>query len=270
MSVRQFVLNLAAVPVKLAFLGAWFALLMVWERLVPAAPKPAEMGLTQAARIGGNATLGAINVVIWLAVTLPLTLLALSQAPERGFAEWRGTWATELTGLLVDIVILDLFAYFWHRAAHEVNWLWRFHEVHHRDEFLDVTTGLRFHFGETIFGSAARAVVVLGVSCPIEHVIVFDVLVLVMNWFSHSNLRLPGWFEKPLSILIVTPSIHWTHHRTSKPEIDQNYAVIFSLWDWIFRTRAQRGRRIGMQVGVRHHSDEALWRLLILPFRPRA
>jgi sterol desaturase/sphingolipid hydroxylase (fatty acid hydroxylase superfamily) len=269
MSVRQFVFSLATMPLKLAFLGGWFVLLMVWERWLPAAPKPVDMALTQSARRGGNATLGAINVVVWIVVTLPITLAALTQAPENGFAGWRGPWASGLTGLAIDIVLLDLFSYFWHRAAHVVNTLWRFHEVHHRDEFLDVTTGLRFHFGETIFGSTVRAVVILGISCPMEHVIVFDVLVLVMNWFSHSNLRLPGWFEKPLSFLIATPSIHWTHHRTSKPEIDQNYAVIFTVWDWIFGTRAERGRRIGMLLGVRHHSDEPLGRLLILPFVPR-
>jgi sterol desaturase/sphingolipid hydroxylase (fatty acid hydroxylase superfamily) len=266
MSVRQFVFSLATLPLKLALLGGWFALLMVWERFLPAAPKPVDMVLTQSARTGGNVTRGLINFVVWLVVTMPITLVALSQAPEKGFGGWRGEWATGLTGLAVDLLILDLLAYFWHRAAHEVNTLWRFHEVHHRDEFLDVTTGMRFHFGETILGSMARAVFMLGISCPIEHVIVFDALVLMMNWFSHSNLRLPGWLEKPLSFVIATPSIHWTHHRTSKPEIDQNYAVILTWWDWIFGTRAARGRRLGMLLGVRHHSDEQLGRLLILPF----
>jgi sterol desaturase/sphingolipid hydroxylase (fatty acid hydroxylase superfamily) len=268
MSLRQFVLSLALMPLKLGFLGAWFALLAIWERVLPAAPKPSEMALTHSARTGGNVTLGAINAVVWLVVTVPLTAVAIAQAPEHGFADWRGTWATGLTGLIVDILILDLFAYFWHRAGHEADTLWRFHQVHHRDEFLDVTTGLRFHFGEVIFGSAVRGVLLFGIGAPIEHVIVFDVMVLVMNWFSHSNLRLPGWFEKPLSILIVTPSHHWTHHRTTKPEIDQNYAVVFTIWDFIFRTRAERGRRLGMQLGVRHHSDEPLGRLLILPFLP--
>lgn len=269
MSLRQFVLSLATMPLKLAFLGGWFALLMIWERVLPAAPKPAETTLTPAARTGGNVTLGAINLVVWLVVTLPLTVVAIGQAPERGFADWRGTWATGFTALAVDILILDLFAYFWHRANHEIDTLWRFHEIHHRDEFLDVTTGLRFHFGEVIFGSAVRGILLCGIGAPIEHVIVFDAMVLLMNWFSHSNLRLPGWYEKPLSLLIATPSHHWTHHRTTKPEIDQNYGVIFSFWDFIFRTRALRGRRLGMQVGVRHESDVPLGRLLVLPFMRR-
>jgi sterol desaturase/sphingolipid hydroxylase (fatty acid hydroxylase superfamily) len=269
MSLRQFVLSLATLPLKLAFLGGWIAILAAWERFLPAAPRPAETTLTPSARAGGNITLGVINAALWLFVTLPLTVIAIGQAPANGFFDWRGTWATGFTALAVDIVLLDLFSYFWHRANHEMDTMWRFHSVHHRDEFLDVTTGMRFHFGEVIFGSAARAVMVLAIGCPLEHVIVFDALMLVMNWFSHSNLKLPAWYEKPLSLLIVTPSHHWTHHRTMKPEIDQNYGVIFSFWDSIFGTRTQRGRRLGMELGLRHESDVPLGRLLILPFLPR-
>ncbi|HYC63688.1 MAG TPA: sterol desaturase family protein [Reyranellaceae bacterium] len=269
MSLRQFVLNLATLPLKLAIFGAWFGLLMLWERFLPAAPQPATMTLARSARVGGNVTLGAINAVLWLVVTLPLTVIAIGYAPERGFMNWRGDWAAGPAGLAVDIVLLDLFAYFWHRASHESEVLWRFHEVHHRDEFLDVTTGLRFHFGEIIFGSAVRAFVVCAMSCPLEHVIVFDLVVLLMNWFSHSNIKLPLWFEKALSYVFVTPWLHWTHHKTTKPESDQNYAVIFSFWDVFLGTRAERGRRIGMEVGLRHDGDLPLGRLLIQPFTGR-
>jgi sterol desaturase/sphingolipid hydroxylase (fatty acid hydroxylase superfamily) len=269
MSLRQFVLSLSTLPLKLAFFGGWIGLLLLWERFLPAAPRPADMTLSQSTRVGGNVTLGAINAILWIMVTLTLSVIALGVSPERGFLEWRSGWSEGWVGLAVDILVLDLFAYFWHRAAHENETLWRFHEVHHRDEFLDVTTGLRFHFGETIFGSAVRAVLLIALGSPIEHVIIFDLAVMVMNWFSHSNIKLPAWFEKPLSFLVVTPGLHWIHHKTSKPESDQNYAVIFSFWDMFFGTRAERDRRIGMEVGLRHVGDVPLGRLLIAPFLRR-
>ena len=269
MSLRQFVLSLSTLPLKLAFFGGWLGLLLVWERFLPAAPRPNDMSLAPSARVGGNVTLGVINAVLWVMVTLPLTVIALGFSLDRGILEWRGAWSSGFAGLAVDILLLDLFAYFWHRAGHELDVLWRFHEVHHRDEFLDVTTGLRFHFGEVIFGSAIRAVFLIATGSPIEHVIIFDVLMMAMNWYSHSNIKLPLWYEKALSFLIVTPWLHWTHHKTSKPESDQNYAVIFSFWDIFFGTRAERGRRIGMQVGLRHVGDVPLGRLLIQPFLRR-
>jgi sterol desaturase/sphingolipid hydroxylase (fatty acid hydroxylase superfamily) len=268
MSVRQFVLSLSTLPLKLFFLGGWFAMLMAWERAVPAAPKPQDMTLTPSARVGGNVTLGLINLVVWFMVTLPLTVMAIGASPVNGFFDWRvGSIMQGISGLIIDIVLLDLFAYFWHRMNHESDVLWRFHSVHHRDEFLDVTTGLRFHFGEAIFGSAFRAVVICAIACPLEHVLVFDALMMVMNWFSHSNLRLPAWYEKILSLVFVMPSYHWTHHRTMKPEIDQNYGVLFTFWDFLFRTRAERARRIGMAVGIRHEPDMPLGGLLVQPFR---
>lgn len=269
MSLRQLVLSLATLPLKFGFFAAWLTLFVLWERVRPAAAKPKGLTLKPAARIGGKVTLGVINALLWMSVTLPITVIAIGQATERGFFDWRGPWAAGWAGLIVDIVILDFVAYFLHRSSHEVPFLWRFHEVHHRDEFLDVTTGLRFHFGEIVFGSIFRAMIVCGGAMPLEHVIVFDMLIMAMNWFSHSNIKLPVVFHRALSHVIATPWYHWVHHKATQPKSEQNYAVIFVFWDKIFGTRAERGRRIGSLLGVRHQNDVPLGQLLVLPFQKR-
>ncbi len=51
---------------------------------------------------------------------------------------------------LVTFLILDHTNYLWHVLNHKLPMLWRFHLVHHTDPDLDVTTALRFHFGELI------------------------------------------------------------------------------------------------------------------------
>jgi sterol desaturase/sphingolipid hydroxylase (fatty acid hydroxylase superfamily) len=48
----------------------------------------------------------------------------------------------------LSFVLMDLGFYYWHVANHRVPFLWRFHNVHHIDPDLDVTTAFRFHFGE--------------------------------------------------------------------------------------------------------------------------
>jgi sterol desaturase/sphingolipid hydroxylase (fatty acid hydroxylase superfamily) len=58
-------------------------------------------------------------------------------------------------------VIYDLFLYFWHRANHEIPFLWRFHHVHHLDETLDVSSGIRFHFGEVVLSALVRCAVII-------------------------------------------------------------------------------------------------------------
>lgn len=48
-----------------------------------------------------------------------------------------GPWSTWVLGFL----LLDLSFYYWHRLNHRVPFLWRFHNVHHVDPDLDVSTG---------------------------------------------------------------------------------------------------------------------------------
>jgi sterol desaturase/sphingolipid hydroxylase (fatty acid hydroxylase superfamily) len=52
---------------------------------------------------------------------------------------------------LLSVALLDYGLYGWHILTHKVPFLWRFHLVHHIDLDLDVSTALRFHFGEMFF-----------------------------------------------------------------------------------------------------------------------
>src|SRR5262249_59759696 len=63
-------------------------------------------------------------------------------------------WARFILGFL----LLDLSFYYWHVANHKVPLLWRFHNVHHIDPDLDVSTGFRFHFGEVLLSTLFRVV----------------------------------------------------------------------------------------------------------------
>jgi len=45
---------------------------------------------------------------------------------------------------------LDLYQYIGHFSRHSVPLAWRFHQVHHSDTDVDITTGFRFHPGDSI------------------------------------------------------------------------------------------------------------------------
>lgn len=51
-------------------------------------------------------------------------------------------------GPIRQFMNMDLSFYYWHVANHRIPFLWRFHNVHHLDPDLDVSTAVRFHFGE--------------------------------------------------------------------------------------------------------------------------
>ena len=64
---------------------------------------------------------------------------------------------------IVGFLLLDYTNYLWHIINHKVPLLWRFHNVHHSDLDLDVTTAMRFHFmemvGSIIFRGAATVLI---------------------------------------------------------------------------------------------------------------
>jgi sterol desaturase/sphingolipid hydroxylase (fatty acid hydroxylase superfamily) len=237
-------------------IAALFAVLFVGERLFPAARWVGGF-----ARVVKNLVLAGFNFLASPLIVIPLTAYAALHA-----LEWRPLWWSGNGGLLLDLFLLDLWIYAWHRVNHVVPFLWRFHAVHHLDETLDTTSALRFHFGEVLLSSIVRAAVIFVLAMPLASVIVFEILVLASALFHHSNLKLPVSLERALSLIIVTPSIHWVHHHAVRQDTDSNYCTVLSIWDHLFGTRSSTARFAGMVVGVERQPDKTLLQLILKPF----
>ncbi len=248
-----------ATLLKAALIAGWFALMAGLERVRPAAPRPAPHRL---ARIVHNGAFWAQGALINPLLTMPISLWAASAALwERPAA------LTGIGGLILDLILLDLWIYIWHRLNHVTPILWRFHETHHLDEFLDATSAVRFHPGELILSAGARTAIILLAAIPISSVLVFETLVLASTIFHHSNLRLPGGLERALRVFIVTPSHHWVHHHARRADTDSNYATILTVWDRLFGTLSATARTPDMPIGVQGASERRLAALMARPFR---
>jgi len=257
--------------VKVVGVSAWLALLFGLERWRPRAidslrenPPPDE-GWLGWRRLLRNGLLWAGNIAISPLIVLPITMLAADHSPVVR-PEYLQGWA----GVVIDILILDLAIYWWHRLNHEIPFLWRFHEVHHLDERLDTTSAVRFHFGEVILSAFARAVPILALGIPLATVVIFELLVLISAIFQHSNISLPPRLERGLSKLLITPSIHWVHHHAIRADTDSNYGTILSIWDPIFGTRSKTERTPEMPIGVQGLKDVPLSDLLTRPFKRKS
>lgn len=250
---------------------AWLAFALV-ERWRPLANGPLLLrwGRATAAawhRTGRNLALFAINLALGPLIVVPVTVWA------SGFSVGlRPDWWSGWSGLLLDLLILDFWIYWWHRANHVVPLLWRFHAVHHLDETLDTTSAFRFHAGEVALSALVRAAVIVALDIPLASVILFEAMVQTAALFHHSDMRLPPRLERALSWVVVTPSIHWVHHHARRADTDSNYATFFSIWDRLFGSRSPTARTPTMPIGVERLRDLPLPRLLASPFaaQPRA
>ena len=240
--------------------GAWLLLFLAAERLEPAAPRPLT-GSQERFRLLANFALWAINIGLSAGFVLPVTALA-----ARHGAAWRPGWWQGPGGLLLDLLLLDGLIYWWHRANHRVALLWRFHAVHHLDRFLDSTSALRFHFGEVAISALVRAGAILLLGFPLASILAFETVVLIATIFHHSNLRLPARLEAALARVVITPSIHWVHHRRRQADTDSNYGTIFSFWDRLFASRSPTQRDPSMPIGVEGFEELSLPGLIARPF----
>ncbi|MGP8051652.1 MAG: sterol desaturase family protein [Desulfobaccales bacterium] len=176
----------------------------------------------------------------------------------------RSPWAQAAVGILW----LDLTFYYWHRFNHLHPLLWRFHNVHHVDPDMDVTTSFRFHFGEVIYSTPFRVLQVglLGVS-PATYLL-YEFLFNCATMFHHSNVRLPLALERPLNKVLVTPRMHGIHHSAVGPETNSNYSVVFSCWDRLNSSLRLNVPQAEVVIGVPAYlrpSDNRLAHLLKLP-----
>jgi sterol desaturase/sphingolipid hydroxylase (fatty acid hydroxylase superfamily) len=214
-------------------------------------------------RVFKNLSLALANGFLGWLVVVPISAFAAQHA-----LEWRPIWWSGAAGLAIDLLILDLWIYWWHRANHEVSFLWRFHQVHHLDQFLDASSALRFHFGEVFLSALVRALVMFLIGVPLQTVVLFETVLAFATMFHHSNVRLPQRFERLISLVIVTPSIHWVHHHALRADTDSNYSTVLSIWDRLFGSRSATVRTPAMPIGVEGARDLDAIGLLKRPFIP--
>jgi sterol desaturase/sphingolipid hydroxylase (fatty acid hydroxylase superfamily) len=167
-------------------------------------------------------------------------------------------------------LLMDYAYWWWHWANHMIPLFWRFHNVHHTDLDLDVSTAARFHFGEMIFsiGFLSLAVIVFGIS-PVT-LVAFFIALEAATLFHHSNWRLPIKLERILNLIIVTPRMHGIHHSIVERETNSNWGTIFCWWDKLHRTLRRDVPQDALTIGVaayRNEQELTLGKLLALPFR---
>ena len=233
---------------KGAIVAGWIVLALVLEQWRPAAPPPIHLAGYGAAwfrRWGRNFGFFILNAALSTLFVLPVTIWAAFHAP------WsRPDLVPDWAWLPLDVVLLDFWIYWWHRANHEWPFLWRFHEVHHRDRHLDASTAVRFHFGEVALSAGVRALVIMAFAIPLTSVVLFEILVIVASVFHHANWRIPPVLERALAHVIITPSRHWVHHHRVRADTDSTYGTIFSFWDPLLGSTTPTQRRLLMPLGV--------------------
>ena len=230
-------------------------------------------------RKSAHSLIGRLVINIAISVLAFLAAVTLVQPAIQWALHWSSGKPFGLLHLLsmpgwlevvVGFLLMDLAFYYWHLANHRAPFLWRFHNVHHTDPELDVSTAFRFHFGEIALSSVFSVVQISLIGISPWAFAVYQAAFQAEVLFHHSNVRLPIGFERILNKVVVTPRMHGIHHSQVRRENNSNFGTVFPWWDRLHRTLGLNIPQSEIVVGIPGYSrpgDNTVPNALLMPFR---
>lgn len=134
-------------------------------------------------------------------------------------------------GAAVGIAVYELAHYWYHRLAHQLDWLWRAgHQMHHSAESMDAFGAYYLHPVDVFLFTTISSLVffpLLGLGIEAGMIGAFFLTFNAM--FQHMSFRTPRW----LGYIIQRPESHSVHH--GKGVHRYNYSDL-PVWDMLFGT----------------------------------
>jgi sterol desaturase/sphingolipid hydroxylase (fatty acid hydroxylase superfamily) len=210
-----------------------------------------------------------IHLIIHTALAVLIVMLADWCAKESfGLVYWLK--ANVLFTIIIAVLALDFSSWLVHLVMHKSKFLWRFHLVHHTDNNVDVTTGLRHHPGDSILRGIFFMLLIFFSGAPMYGVMIYQTLLVLATAFTHANMKLPRLLDVSLSYFFVSPDMHKVHHHWKQPFTDSNYGAVFSIWDRLLGTLKKldvKEIRYGLDRYYPNEKDEDFIALMKKPFQ---
>ncbi len=214
-------------------------------------------------RVTTNLLFGVLNIIATSVTTTLLLVWVWHQTI------WQGLFHSIQPLYLVfipSVLILDGYMYTWHRLMHTTRWGWRFHQIHHTDWSMNISTAYRFHTVEVLLSNIPKIALIGLFGIPPIFVLIYETLYAVELVFEHSNWELNEKVDRWLSYLIVTPNYHRQHHSKLLKHSGSNYCSFLSLWDLIFQSRIYPQSPKNINLGIDKQTKNDVASLMLLPF----
>jgi sterol desaturase/sphingolipid hydroxylase (fatty acid hydroxylase superfamily) len=203
----------------LALIFAFAAVFLLLERLFPGRELPNSPGWYLRAALLNGVQLGVVLLAgvswsVWLQGPSLLRIEGLMGPVAQGFVCW-------FVGTFVF--------YWWHRARHRFDLLWRgLHQIHHSASRIEALTSFYKHPLEITLNSIlSTAIVFVLLGASVEAAGWYSLFAAVGEFFYHSNLRTPRWW----GWFLQRPEQHSIHHQLGVHHY--NYGDI-TWWDRLF------------------------------------
>ena len=179
-----------------------------------------------------------LTISIMAAIADPLlTALGVVVAVTLLGGHTLGLWPTGwplLLQLPLALLIGEFGQYWVHRLQHEVDFMWRFHALHHSAPRLYWLNAARFHPLDILLNNFVALVPLAFLGAGEGVLALWALFAAVHGIFQHSNL--PTRIG-PLNWIFSMAELHRWHHSRLVEESNRNYGQNLIIWDVVFGTR---------------------------------
>ncbi len=178
-----------------------------------------------------------------------------------GLRPWSAQIPLPLRALLA-LALGDVCIYWFHRACHRFDFLWRFHAVHHSSERLDFLAAYREHPFDGVCTVLLLNLPGIAIGLPFEAL--GGLIAFRGAWaiFIHSNVRVP---LGPLRVLFGAPELHHYHHARV-PRTLHNFANLAPWLDVLFGTYYLPSEHESYELGLTDPWPRGYVAQLLRPF----
>lgn len=190
------------------------------------------------------------------ALVLSMTITSALWPEARGMLADLPMWLAFLIVFVPD----DFMHYWYHRLAHERDWMWPMHRTHHTPQQYQVTIAFRENWSWLFFMPGfwwMGLMIHLGLA---EVVAVSALTIGLHNVVAHYGFtwdaklyRMPliGTLMRGLERVINTPSLHRGHHGLGENGVPfGNYAQTLFIWDQLFGTAVFLNDKVPEKYGT--------------------
>jgi len=252
---------------RMAILVGGLLIFWIIEGAIPLLTLSYKRNKTKHAVINFSFTVIHLVIHTFLAIII-IKISDWCKAEQFGLVWWFNS--SILWTIIISFLVLDFFGgWLAHITEHKVPVLWRFHVVHHADNNVDVTTGLRHHPIESVLRGIFFFIGIFVSGAPMYAVMIFQTLIVLSAAFTHANISLPKWLDSSLSYIFVSPNMHKVHHHWKQPYTDSNYGAVLSIWDRLlgtFKKLKPKDIRYGLDRYYPNEKDEDFLMLMKKPF----
>lgn len=253
---------------RMAFLVGGLLIFWILEGSIPLISMQYKKNKLRHAAVNMGFTTIHVIIHTFLAIII-IKLSDWCKAEQFGFVYWMNAGIAGT--IIVSFLTLDFFGgWLVHITEHKVPFLWRFHVVHHADNNVDVTTGLRHHPIESVLRGVFFFMGIFISGAPMYAVMIFQTILVLSTAFTHANINMPPWLDKILGYIFVSPNMHKVHHHWKQPYTDSNYGAVLSIWDRLLGTLKSldpKSIRYGLDRYYPNEKDEDFVLLMKKPFQ---